>query len=164
MILKLVLFWIFALAAVWGAVSVVIAKHPLRAALGLLLNFFSIGVIYILLNASFLGIAQIIVYAGGIAVFILMAISLLGLDWIPGDRDLSARGFFAILITLAALFGVLGVLFFARFPANQVTDVNAASLGQALLGPFLLAFEVASVILVIGMVAAVALTRKRREE
>ena len=164
MILKLVLFWIFALAAIWGAVSVVITKHPLRAALGLLLNFFSIGVIYILLNASFLGIAQIIVYAGGIAVFILMAISLLGLDWIPGDRDLSARGFFAILITLAALFGLLGVLFFARFPGNQVADVNAASLGQALLGPFLLAFEVASVILVIGMVAAVALTRKRREE
>ena len=164
MILKLILFWIFAVAAVWGAVSVVVAKHPLRAALGLLLNFFSIGVIYILLNASFLGVAQIVVYAGGIAVFILMAISLLGLNWIPGDRDLSARGFFSILITLAALFGVLGVLFFARFPANPVSDVNATVLGQALMGPMLLAFEVASVVLVIGMVAAVALTRRRREE
>ncbi len=164
MILKIILFWLFALASLWGAVSVVVAKHPLRAALGLLLNFFSMGVIYILLNASFLGIAQIIVYAGGIAVFILMAISLLGLNWIPGDRDLSARGFFSILITLAALFGLLGVLFFARFPSNPVSDVNAAALGQALLGPMLLAFEVASVLLVIGMVAAVALTRKRREE
>ncbi|MGB9590039.1 MAG: NADH-quinone oxidoreductase subunit J family protein [candidate division WOR-3 bacterium] len=164
MILKTILFLIFALAAVWGAISVVIAKHPLRAALGLLLNFFSMGVIYILLNASFLGIAQIIVYAGGIAVFILMAINLLGLNWIPGDRDLTARGFFSILITLAALFGVLGVLFLARFPTNPVSDVNAAGLGQVLLGPMLLAFEVASAILVIGIVAAVALTRKGREE
>jgi NADH-quinone oxidoreductase subunit J len=164
MILKIALFWIFALAALWGAVSVVVAKHPLRAALGLLLCFFSLGVIYIVLDASFLGIAQIIVYAGGITVFILMAISLLGLKWIPGDRDLSPRGFFSILITLAALFGVLGVLLFARFPSNRASDVNAAALGQVLLGPFLLAFELASVILVIGMVAAVALTRGRREE
>ncbi|MEO0141108.1 MAG: NADH-quinone oxidoreductase subunit J [candidate division WOR-3 bacterium] len=164
MILKIILFWLFAIAALAGAVSVVIAKHPMRAALGLLLNFFSLGIIYILLKAPFLGIAQIIVYAGGIVVFILMAISLLGLRQIPGDRDLSARGFFSILITLAALFGALGVLLFIRLPANPSQDVGAKELGQELLGPMLIPFEIASFVLLVGMVAAVALTRTRREK
>jgi len=164
MILKIVLFWLFALLGLVGALAVVLAKHPLRAGLGLLANFVSIGLIYLLLKASFLAMAQIIVYAGGVAVFILMAINLMGLKPFPGDRDLSFRGFVSILITIAMLMGTLGVLYFATLPQGAVADVGARTLGATLLGPFLLPFEVASVLLVVGLVAAVAISRSKKED
>ncbi len=162
--LQTILLWLFAAGAVFGALSVVVAKHPLRAALGLLLNFLSLGLMFLLLNASFIAMAQIIVYAGGVAVFILMAISLLGLKPVQNDHDLSVRGLFSIMVVLALLMGAIGVLYFAHLPQAKVVDVNAALLGQALMGPFLLAFELASILLIIGMVAAVVISRNVKEE
>ena len=87
--MPLVLFFALALIAIAGAVALVAARNPVKSALFLLLNFASLAVMYILLNAQFLAAAQIIVYAGAIVVLFLFVIMLIG--WRVSDTIAPAR-------------------------------------------------------------------------
>ena len=159
-----VVFWTFAGLALLGAFGVLLARNPLRAGLGLLLNFTSLGVLYLVAGAPFLGVAQWLVYAGGIAVFMLVAVSLLGFRVIPGDLDLGFWGFLAVLGVLAFALGVGGVLWIYGVKDVLPQPLSIPELGKALLGPYAVGFELASVLVLIGAVAAVSLTRRRGEE
>jgi|CZKU01.1.fsa_nt_gi NADH-quinone oxidoreductase subunit J len=157
----------FALA---GALSVVIAKNPIRSAMGLLLLILSIAGLFLALDAQFLATIQLIVYAGAIVILFLFVIMLLGPhDETPTDRKgLVARVFGGGLFALAGL-GVLSAV--ARVSASArpmpVPSVPATfggvdAFGSVLFSSALVPFELSSALLMVAVVGAIAVARGRQ--
>lgn len=162
--MSLVLFFVLALIAVAAAVGLVTARNPVHSALFLLLNFASLAVMYILLNAQFLAAAQIIVYAGAIVVLFLFVIMLMG--WRVSDTIAPARAWTrGLAVGLGVL--LLAALVFALFtplasPASTgaLDGGSTKAIGRELFTSYLLPFELTSVLLLVGIVGAIVLTTK----
>jgi len=166
--LELALFVVFGALAVAGALFVVVARKPIYSALGLLVNFCMLGALYVLLNAPFLGVVQIIIYAGAVMVLFLFALMLVG-----ERRGEPLKG------TWVTYLGVgLGVVLLVEIGYAVATQViggarggmtqelvsqvgNVEALGMVLFTDFLLPFELASVLLLVGIIGAVYLARRR---
>ncbi len=163
-------FYLFAALAVLAALGVVIARSPVRSALALALVFLALAAMYILLNAPFLAVAQIMIYAGAVLILFLFVIMVLN----PRLDIIGARGrgqtFVAIVFTIA-----LGVLLIATLASGQIAPTTGkftpefvASIGHVqvigtlLFSEFLLPFEIASVLLLIAIVGAMTLARRER--
>lgn len=164
--MQLLFFLILAAAAIAGALGVVLSKKPVYSALSLLVNFAVVAVLFISLQAQFVAVVQIIVYAGAIVVLFLFVIMLIGGD-LPGVA-IRPRGR-AVAAVVAALAGVLalaglGYAVIAGSPAAMSGAVpgngSVQAIGEALFTTYLLPFELASVLLLVAMVGAVALARK----
>jgi NADH-quinone oxidoreductase subunit J len=165
-IMQLFLFFVLAAAAIAGALGVVLSKKPVYSALALLLNFVVLAALFITLHAQFLAVVQIIVYAGAIVVLFLFVIMLIGGD-LPG-LALQTRG----RVVAAGVAAVAGVLALAGLVYVVVAGSPAAvsgavpgsgsvqAIGEALFTTYLLPFELASVLLLVAMIGAVALARK----
>ena len=165
------MFVVLAVIAVVAALGVITQKRVVYAALSLLLNLCALAGLYILLNAQFIAVAQIIVYAGAIVVLFLFGIMLLSDDW--EDFKAGKMGWLRYpAIVLAALLlvqigfmlsaGVLGV------PGEYTQDLYVQNggvwmLGRALFTDFLIPFELASVLLLGAIVGAVFLGEERPE-
>jgi NADH-quinone oxidoreductase subunit J len=162
---ELVLFWVFALPAALSAAGVLAARNPVHAAMSLVSTFFFLAGVYVLLTAHLIAFLQIIVYAGAIMVlflFVIMLLSLsddeLGLErmtamkWVGG---LAGCGMFAILIWVfwAAGGGT------ARVVGPDYGTVKAV--GRLLFTQYLLPFEATSVLLLVAIVGAVVVSKKR---
>jgi NADH-quinone oxidoreductase subunit J len=169
--LEIVLFAGFGLIAIAGAIAVIAARHVVYSALGMLANFCALGALYIMLSAEFLGIAQLIVYGGAVVVLFLFALMLVG-GRLPVDEH-AFRPFASIIsVGLAALLlgelayltlssGILG----SRGPWTPAAIGQAGSLqaiGGVLMTDYLLPFEMVSVLLLVGIVGAVALAKRRQ--
>jgi NADH-quinone oxidoreductase subunit J len=164
--MQLFLFFVLAAAAIAGALGVVLSKKPVYSALALLLNFVVLAALFITLHAQFLAVVQIIVYAGAIVVLFLFVIMLIGGD-LPG-LALQTRG----RVVAAGVAAVAGVLALAGLVYVVVAGSPAAvsgavpgsgsvqAIGEALFTTYLLPFELASVLLLVAMIGAVALARK----
>jgi NADH-quinone oxidoreductase subunit J len=165
-----VVFWVFAPISVASAVGMLLMRNAIHAALFLVVNFFTIAVFYLLLDAPFLFAVQIIVYAGAIMVLFLFVIMLLGVD--RGDpiveRLKAQRGLaivlaiaFAVEVTLAVR---AGVGFATRAPdgfdvVNQAGNTQA--LAEVLFREYFFPFEVTSILLLIAAVAAMVLAQRK---
>ncbi len=155
-------FLAFALLALVGALGVLLETHPVRGALYLLLAFLSIGFLYILAGAPFLGFVQIIVYAGAVVVLFLVAIAVVNLRTTEDDRDLLIRGFLAFLFAGAFFLVLLVVLRHAPVPtAATPPDGSPGSLALALFREYLVPFELVSLLLLVAIVGAIVLIRRR---
>lgn len=152
-----------AVLAVAGAVGVIAARQPVHSAIALLIVLASLAVTYLLLAAQFIAVLQVIIYAGAIVVLFLFVIMLLHMrsgegtaEKLPRQRTLTAA--LAPLALAALLAAALGV---AR-PLAPAPDGfgTAQQVGEALFTTYLLPFELASVILLVGIVAAVVLARR----
>ncbi len=159
------LFYFLAFLAVMSALMVVFQKNPVYSVLYLIITFFSIAGHYFLLNAQFLAMVHIIVYAGAIMVLFLYVIMMLNLNKEdePNKPMLSkvaagvAGGAF-LLILVATLSNVSG-----NAAANGVSNTGVGlveNLGNVLFKDFLLPFEVSSVLFLASMVGAVFLSKK----
>ncbi len=158
-----VLSWIFAFTAIFGALTVVIHPNPLYSALGLLLNFFSLAVIYMLLQSPLLSLVQVIVYAGGIVVFFLFVIMLLNLREPQNDRDFHVKGIISlILFVLLTIFAITGILTF-NLPILQPSYMSPKVIGKYLLTDGLFAFELSSFVLLVAIIVAIALVKRDQE-
>jgi NADH-quinone oxidoreductase subunit J len=166
-------FLLFAAAAVLGALMVVLQKNPVSSALYLVLAFCSLSGLYVLLEAPFLAAVQVIVYAGAIMVLFLFVIMLLNLQKdVDEGLHRAARRLFGWLlgIVLAAqLWLVLrrpwGLGPEGREPPEAVHRVgNTQALAGRLFTDYLIPFEVVSVVLLVAMVGAVALSLRRGRE
>lgn len=161
--MELVVFTFAALGALAGGIGVIASRPPVRSALSLLLVLGSLAVMYLLLAAQFVAVLQVIVYAGAIVVLFLFVIMLLHGQQAETTPDrLRWQGPGGIV--LAAVF--LSVLLFAvRFGAGAAAVPvpaefgTAQAVGRTLFTAFLLPFEVASVILLVGIVAAITIGR-----
>ncbi len=150
-----------------SGVLVVFQIHPLRSALWLIVNFFGVAGIYLLLHAEFIAAIQIIVYAGAIMVLFLFVIMLLNLrePEAPTKRPYSAQKLGGIVVSLAAAFfiayGLSRVHLTPGSPMAAPGMGNTESIARLLFTDYLLPFEVTSVLLLVSIVGAVVLSKKK---
>ncbi|RJG00791.1 NADH-quinone oxidoreductase subunit J [Noviherbaspirillum sedimenti] len=164
------LFYAFSTIMVIAALRVITARNPVHAALFLVLTFFSAAAIWLLLKAEFLAIVLVLVYVGAVMVLFLFVVMMLDIN-----LEKLRAGFWGYL-PLAAGIGVLIVLQMAAviwrgfLKADQVIPAASASiggtkeLGLLIYTQYIYAFEIAAVILLVAIVAAVALTLRRRKD
>jgi NADH-quinone oxidoreductase subunit J len=158
-----VLFTVIAALALAGGVGVVASHQPVHSALSLLLVLGSLAVDYLLLGAQFIAVLQVIIYAGAIVVLFVFIIMLLHAR---GEEDLTSRAVLppAAAVSLSAAFGlVLLSVLVGQAPPPAAVDARfgtVQNIGRILFSRFLLPFEAASVLLLIGMIGAVALGKR----
>jgi NADH-quinone oxidoreductase subunit J len=161
-------FYLFGLLAIASALAFVTRKSPVAAALWLVNTMFCLAALYVMLNAQFIAAIQVLVYAGAIMVVFLFVIMLLNLG--HADEIADVRGKWGRL--LAGLVGVIMlaevlVLQRARLPrfAPNLDEVPAENVvnvvARPLFNEYLLAFEVTSVLLLVAIVGAVVLAKRR---
>jgi len=161
-----VLFYLFSLVAIVAGLSVVLARNPIASALSLVVCFFFLAADYVLLNAHFVAVIQILVYAGAIMVLFIFVIMLLNLrDDLPTPLlEISRRGLVGMAVA-----GVLGTGLIAALEALPVTAAaqvtesygKVESVGTSIFsGAYLLPFEVVSVLLTVALVGAVVLAKR----
>jgi len=165
--MELVLFAITALIAIVGAVAMLLSKNAVHSALFLLLNFSSIAVLYLLLNAPFLFAVQLIVYAGAIIVLFLFVVMLLGAERAEDEQDRIAWQRPLALVLGLLLLGEALFVFFGRSASALTTPAAGAAdfatptkIGEALFSSYLLPFEITSVILLAALVGVVVLHQR----
>lgn len=161
-----IFFAIFGLAAVLAAIGVVAQRNVLYSGLLLVLNMLSLAALYILMNAQFLGVAQIIVYAGAVMVLFLFTVMLVGGRPRPaapaklrGQGWLAAALVLALGVDLALLLsgGVRGAV--APAVAAPEAAGNVQAVAEALFGRYLWAFEATGLLLLVAVVGVVYLVR-----
>lgn len=162
--MDVVLFGITAVCALAGGAGVILSRRPVHSALGLLLVLLSLAVDYLLLGAQFIAAAQVIIYAGAIVVlfvFIIMLLSQAGERLGPGAfAGPVAVPFVAALCVLLAA-GL--VVLVTRTPTAAPVPAAFGTIqdvGRSLFGRYLLPFEAASLVLLVGMIGGVALGRR----
>ena len=167
--IQLLAFYFFAVFAVLGALLVISLRNPVHAVLSLVMTFFSVACVWMLLDAEFLALALIVVYVGAVMVLFLFVVMMLDIK-VAAAREGFIRylpvGIGVALIMLAEMIALIGVRAMQVAPppnpATMHDESNVAWIGQALYTHYLLPFEVAAVILTVGIVAAVALTLRQR--
>jgi NADH-quinone oxidoreductase subunit J len=165
MTIDLILFFVLAALAVASALGMLLSRSAIYSALFLVLNFGTVAVFYILLNAPFIAMAQVSVYAGAIMVLFLFVIMLLGTETLGDSRALPWQRPLAVALALI-LAGEAAYLLLVRgaaagaIPAPVESFGTPQAIGQALFGAYLLPFEVTSVLLLVAMVGAIVLTHK----
>lgn len=160
------LFWAFALMSAASAIGVVISKNIVRTAVCLLFTLLGVGGLYFLLNAEFLAAVQLVVYAGGTLILIVFGVMLTSKSPFSRFEPKVAEVVITLSINLILLFAlVLGI----KRATFKIAPIDASyypieKLGQALLGDYLIPFELASVLLLAVMIGAAYLAKGRRRE
>jgi NADH-quinone oxidoreductase subunit J len=161
-----ILFFIFGVSAIVSAIFMVTRKNPIISAIFLILNFFTVAVIYLLLKAQFIAIIQVLVYMGAIMVLFLFVIMLLNLkEDAKITEQLTYKKITSILLSILLL-SVLGVSFYLGFQGKQMSDAaekigTAESLGKALFTTYSFHVLAAGMLLLATIVGAVILAKKK---
>jgi NADH-quinone oxidoreductase subunit J len=162
--MALVTFWVLAFLAVSSAIGLLVRQNPIHGALFLVGNLATIAALFLTMRAEFLATAQVIVYAGAIAVLFVFAIMVLipgkeetGPDPLRPQRWLAVPvvGFLALEVALALRSGQ-----FQAPPRAERVSGGVESVGRLLFTDFLFPFEVTSLLLLAAVVGVVALTRR----
>jgi NADH-quinone oxidoreductase subunit J len=165
-------FWFFAVILVIAAICVITARNPVHSALFLVLSFFTAAALWILLRAEFLAIALVLVYVGAVMVLFLFVIMMLDIN-----LDRLREGFWSYL-PLGASVGIVMVLEMAVvlggsyfglqvLPAPKDPGAgysNTKELGRLLYTDYAYPFELAAVLLLVAIIAAIALTLRKRKD
>ena len=158
-------FWISSVVAVASALSILFVQRPTRALLALLLSMLCLTVLYTLLHAYFVAIVHLIVYAGAVMVLFLFVIMLqgLGATTLPILQRFT-RTHFTLTILAGTLFITLLTTVFlkARLPVFQNPEGTVENLGRTLFANYLLPFEMISVLVLLGILAAVTLAKNEK--
>jgi NADH-quinone oxidoreductase subunit J len=163
MSLHTILFWILAVISILSAIGVVVAKNPVHSVLLLIVTFFTIAGFYILLNAQFLAVVHIIVYAGAIMVLFLFVIMLMNLNASgePQKNNLVkfagvvAGGLLLIVLVAALKKADTGMLIQGSTNIGLIQN-----LGKVLFKDFVLPFEVSSILFLSAMIGAIVIGKK----
>ncbi|WP_407483059.1 NADH-quinone oxidoreductase subunit J [Elizabethkingia meningoseptica] len=158
------IFYFVALLALASAVYMVFSKNPLYSILSLVITFFSIAGMYILLNAQFLGIVQIIVYTGAIMVLFLYILMMLNLNAKDESSKKNYMKFIGIISAGILLTGLLGAYRGVKGSAKIAVSDNGVgltkNLGKLLFNEYVLPFELASVLILTAIISAVLIGKK----
>ncbi len=163
-------FYLFATLLLFAAFRVITARNPVYAVLYLMFAFFQAAAVWMLLRAEFLSITLVLVYIGAVMVLFLFVVMMLNVD-----VDSLRQGFwkhFPLAATVGAVIAFEMVAVFSRnirlpepVVASSAAQVsNTKELGKLMYGEYLYPLEVAAVILLVAMVAAIALTLRRRKD
>jgi NADH-quinone oxidoreductase subunit J len=163
---EMIFFGLVALVAVLAALGMLLSRNAVHSALFLVLNFASVAVLYVMLDAPFLAMAQVTVYTGAIMVLFLFVIMLLGVERL---RRPEPRLWFQAPLALALTAMLVAALGYVMIANNQTGGAGAAvdlthfsspgDLSRLLFSTYLLPFEVTSLLLLVAMIGVVVLTR-----
>jgi NADH-quinone oxidoreductase subunit J len=160
-----ILFWVLSVMALFSALMVITSKNPMHSVIWLIIVFFAISGHYLLLNAQFLAIVNIIVYAGAIMVLFLYVLMLMDLkkeNEPPKNRWLKIAGAVAggsLLLVLIAALKKADI-------ANQIAETRTGdiglieNLGKVLFNDYVVPFEISSILFLSAMVGAVVIGKK----
>ena len=168
---KTCVFYFLSAILVYASLRVVTLRNPVHAALHLVLAFFSASGVWILLQAEFLAIALVLVYVGAVMVLFLFVVMMLDINMDrlrEGFWSYLPLGAIVALLMVAEMGLVLGGTFFNLFendvPQTEAGFSNAKAVGRLLFTEYVYPFELASVILLVGIVAAAALTLRGKRK
>lgn len=168
---KTFVFYLFSGILVFSSLRVITSRNPVHAALYLVLAFFTASGVWMLLQAEFLAIALVLVYVGAVMVLFLFVVMMLdiNLDRLrEGFWGYLPLGLIIALLMVSEMGLVLGGNYLGLFEsdARQVasTESNVQAVGRLLFTDYAYPFELASVILLVGIVAAVTLTQRTRKK
>ncbi len=160
-----IIFFFFALVTIGSAVVVVTSRNVIYSAFSLLFTFFGVAGIYVLLNADFLAVAQLLIYVGGILVLLLFGV-LLTNKVVDVDIKTGTFQIFPAAVLTAFLGGALcGIYLITDWKeVAQIPDVQttATGLGELFMTSYLLPFEIVSVVLLVALVGAAMFARKEK--
>ena len=166
-----IVFFSLAVLAAFSAVMMILQRNPVNSALYLILNFFCLGGLYLTLNAQFIAMVQVLVYAGAIMVLFLFVIMLLNLGDDRRLREhLGLRMYLGIGFSVALVLELLFIFLFRSSNSAVQQSPNAAEMGtveyvgKVLFTRFLFPFEVTSLLLLAAIVGAVILAKKKIAE
>ncbi len=157
------IFYFFAVITLASGAIVVFSKNIIYSAFSLLFTFFGVAGIYVLLNADFLAVTQLLIYVGGILVLLLFGVMLTNkvidvelktgtLQTVPASMIVAA--------TAGVLCGVFYITDWRIIPSTIAMDATTAELGNMFMTTWLLPFEIASVVLLVALVGAAMIARK----
>jgi NADH-quinone oxidoreductase subunit J len=166
--MELIFFFLLAFVSVISAILVITRRNPISSAMFLVLNFFVLAGIYLTLSAQFLAIIQILVYAGAIMVLFVFVIMLLNL----GDEEkliekMNFKKFVRIILSLALIIQIIYIISYFQVNQNIVQSSNAVNIGtvneigRQLFTVYLFPFEITSILLLVAIIGAVVLAKKR---
>lgn len=165
-------FYVLAAILVFAATRVITVRNPVHAALHLVLAFFTCAGLWLLLEAEFLAITLVLVYVGAVMVLFLFVVMMLDINTAPlreGFMRYLPVGLTVAALMIIEMYLVLRSKYFDAesmpAPARHAADYsNTRELGRVLYTDYVYAFEIASVILVVAIIAAIALTLRKRPE
>ncbi|MFY9328699.1 MAG: NADH-quinone oxidoreductase subunit J [Georgfuchsia sp.] len=166
-----IIFYVFAALAIFSAVRVVTARNPVQAVLFLVLAFFNVAGIWLLLQAEFLAIALVMVYVGAVMVLFLFVVMMLDINiermrtgfwnYLPLGLTIGGLMVAEMAMVLSGKYFGLAALPSQSMPADYN---NTKELGRLLFTDYVYPFELASVVLLVGIIAAVMLTLRHRTD
>ena len=165
-----IIFILTAIVTLVGAILVVTARNLIHAALWLILVLFGIGIYYVMLNAGFFAVVQVVVYIGAIAILFIFAAMLTRRVMQDKSTQVNSSWWMGALIGIILFAGIVTVLL--AWPGidakmNEITDSSSTivRLGQALVSPdgYLVPFELASVLLVAAMIGAIYVSLENKK-
>jgi len=166
------IFWCFALILLFAALRVITVRNLVQAALWLVLSFFTAAGLWLMLQAEFLAIALVLVYVGAVMVLFLFVVMMLDIDteklrtgfrsYIPVGATVGVLILLEMMLVLIG--GYLGPRAVPAPPAAGASYSNTRALGLQIYTDYAYPFEIAAVILLVAIVAAIALTHRKRRE
>jgi NADH-quinone oxidoreductase subunit J len=163
-----IIFYLFAGVLVTAAVGMVTVRNPVYAALCLILSFFTSAGLWLLLEAEFLGIVLVLVYVGAVMVLFLFVIMMLDLNLDPLKEGFAKYLPVGLLVATVMAVEMVLVLQSGPFQTSQAAVPapanNTEALGALLYTDYVYPFEIAAVILVVAIIAAIVLTLRRRPD
>ena len=165
-----ILFYSFATILVASGMGVILARNPVHAALSLVLCFFTSAVLWMLIEAEFLAIVLVLVYVGAVMVLFLFVVMMLDINVEELKRGFTRYALLGWIVTLTIIGEIVGVIVQRRLgmdvtrgavplPANYS---NATELGTALFTRYAYAIEIAALLLLVAIIAAISLTLRPR--
>ena len=169
MTFQLILFYLFAAIILYGALQTVLAKNPVHATLHLVLTFCVSAMMWLLMQAEFLGITLVVVYVGAVMVLFLFVVMMLNIDVEEMRKGFWRHAPAAMVVGVLMAVALIAILVAPDTALNQfglMKDIpadysNVRDLGIQLYTTYMWQFELAAVLLVLGMVAAIALVHRK---
>ncbi|MBV9963681.1 MAG: NADH-quinone oxidoreductase subunit J [Parafilimonas sp.] len=161
-----ILFWVLSVLALFSALMMLVSKNPVHSVLWLIVVFFSISGHYILLNAQFLAIVNLIVYAGAIMVLFLFVIMLMNLNSNTEPQRNTLVKFAGVIAGGLLLFVMIEAVINANEISSRQATMNEGdigliqNLGKILFTQYVVPFEISSVLFLSAMVGAVVIGKK----
>ena len=170
--IELIIFLIFSALVLISAIGVVTVNNPVKSAINLVFTFFSSAVLWLLLNAEFLSIILILVYVGAVMVLFLFVVMMLDIN-ITQAKEGFVKYMPAGVLIFFIISGLLSIFFYSQFEntdKNIITNIdligtdNTKNLGYLLYTEYIIAFEIAAIILLLGIISAITLTHTKNSD
>ena len=164
-----VIFYVFAAILIFAALRVITTRNPVHAVLWLVLCFFTAADVWILLGAEFLGIALVLVYVGAVMVLFLFVVMMLDVNFDGLRANFRSYVPVAMIVGFLVLLEMALVLWGVKVggsapPPPMPGGSNTSALGRLIYVDYVYPFEIAAVVLLVAIVAAIALTHRKRKE